>query len=556
MSEPLAPNLPDPEVDDSDIPQNFIDWYIDPLGRGVSTDPTFGFPLHLKCEDDFDWRLRFKVGDFSSTNPLMQLAQLSEIKFLMLEKGRFDGAPLATGSASIAWDQDKACYHMLVSLNGDALKHYITTLDATTTGFSTGGFDCTTAKKKAAGTVTTTTTSGGTVTETTAPGTPTPSALVEYEFMAEFRWVQNGKQARSKTFSIFVARDLITSTAQAVVIAPPVPPTDWRFFCTLTSEGTPFTGELFGYVKAPVQMEVIGLQVALQQPDAAAGFRIQLTDTAGTALGGGTKYYGDMAANTAFATLMFGQVLPLNQGGEIRAKILNYAGDSAAGLVINLICRQYLTSNPAGPSGPPGITSVTATTLATGAQATAILVGQQLQLGLPGGQPGAPGQGVTGVDVTTLAPNQQATAALAGTRLELGIPAGATGSYLHTSVGPSKTYAPGDNVCLTCTFTGVGKPALVLISFENADSVSFNQSGITFSVDRSDGRNIFNGDSTIAHVGNTYPFCFMAIDPLTATTPMTYTLTVHGFTGGGSGGGTENSGVARNPVLAILEIVN
>ena len=366
----------DPQPSDADLPQNFVDWYIDPLARTVGADPAFGvFPLHLKCEDDFNWRLHFKVGGVASTNPIMQLSQLTEIKFVMLEKGRYNGTPLAQGVAAVAWNPTVGGYEMPISLNGDALKNYLATLDATSTGFTTGGFDCTTAEAKAAGTTTTTTTAGTTTTETVAPGTTTSTPLTDYEFMGEFRWVQSGKQMRSQTFAIFVSRDLITSTAQAVVIAPPALPTDWRFLCTLTSEGTPFNGDAFGYVKAPVQMEVLGLQVALQQVDPAQGFRIQLTDAAGNLLGGGSQYFGDLPANTAFATLNFGAVLAMNAGDELRAVILNYAGDMAAGLTVNLVCRQYLTNSPSGPSGGPGITAVTATTLPSGTPPTASIVG-------------------------------------------------------------------------------------------------------------------------------------------------------------------------------------
>lgn len=162
------------------------------------------------------------------------------------------------------------------------------------------------------------------------------------------------------------------------------------------------------------------------------------------------------------------------------------------------------------------------------------------------------------VQVSTLAPNAPATASLAAQTLMLGIPAGQTGSYLHKAVGSNAPYAANDTgtSVVSCSFVGVAKPAIILITFGNADNQTFNQSDVLYKVVRSDGQVFYDGGTTLAHAGNTYPVSFMCIDPLTSTSNLTYSLVVRARTGGLGSGGAAAAGTALNPVMAILEIVN
>lgn len=577
--------MPDAPPADTTLPQDFVDWYIDPRSRKVSVAPVYGAtPLHLKRGDSFDWRLFFQVGGAAAAPPApIELRGLDYIRFLLLEKGRYNGTPLGSGEADLTWDEGRQCYHLLVNLDAPALNAYLQNQDTLGADFGENGFDCKAAATAAAGTTTTTVKEGDDkTTVTTGPGIPKPGALADLEFMAEFEWSQNGRVMSTETFAVFIARDLIQNAAAGTIFVPPAPPTDWRFLVPFVSEGTPFTGEIFGYMRAPLPLEVLGFQVALQQADPVDGFRIQLTDSTGAILAGGTQYFGEVPANTNYVQLIFGQVLALNGGQEIRAKILNFTGDIAAGLTVNLICRQYINAALAGPSGPPGITSVEATTRAPGTGATAVLTGQILTLGIPSGATGARGAtgaqgpagpqgtqgpaGETGETGTTGATGAQGPAGPQGPYGFTGATgatgptgatgrAGPTGSYLHaTNSTANVPYGGNGTDVLSVTFTGVGRPALISVTFLNFDDVGFNQTDLFYSVRRSDGTVLFDGGQTIANPGNTYTVAFMALDPSTPISAQTYYLNVRAKTGGVNG--ANSSGHAGRPTLAVLEIVN
>ena len=423
-------------VPDKTATQNFIEWYIDPRSRAVTVAPSFGaFPLHLKEYDDFNWLIRLRVG--GATGDIadsIQLTNLTGFKFVMLEKGRFNGTPLATGEAG-AWDDDLKCYPMIVSLNSPALLAYFTALDALGGNFGTGSYDCPKDTTTAPPTTTKTTVTNGdttTETDTTTPGTTTSAPLTDTEFMAMFQWEQGDKRMSSVTFTIFIARNLLLTSGSAGVVTPPDPPVDWRFMVAMVSEGTPFVGETFGYFKATTAVEVLGMQVSVQQVSATDSCNIVVTDGAGTNLDAAT-YVANVAQNTKGRYFQFGQVLVMQPGDEIRLKVATTGGadphnDSTVqidGLSVNLVARQFIEASPAGPSGGPGVTQVDATTLPAGSAATATLEGATLHLGIPRGGIGEPGNNGTiidSVDVTMLPTGTPPTGEIAGTTLTLEIP--------------------------------------------------------------------------------------------------------------------------------------